>query len=170
MPHAPHPCHQPALPCTQADHPPYCASLTCSIQSTGEPFSFSCTAIWLIAVVGAAPCQCFSPGGNHTTSPGRISSTGPPSRWTRPAPAVTISVCPSGCVCQAVRAPGSNVTSAIATRAGAGGEFSGSTRTVPVKYSAGPRPEGCEPARLISILLLPFAARSRCLPPDIVGT
>ena len=34
----------------------------------------------VIAVVGVAPCQCFSPGGNHTTSPGRISSIGPPSR------------------------------------------------------------------------------------------
>ena len=32
----------------------------------------------VIAVVGVAPCQCFSPGGNQTTSPGRISSIGPP--------------------------------------------------------------------------------------------
>ena len=45
-----------------------------------------------MAVVGAAPCQCFSPGGNQTTSPGRISSIGPPQRCTRPQPAVTISV------------------------------------------------------------------------------
>ena len=36
-------------------------------------------AMCVIAVVGAAPCQCFSPGGNQTTSPGRISSIGPPS-------------------------------------------------------------------------------------------
>ena len=63
-----------------------------------------------MAVVGVAPCQCFSPGANQTTSPGRISSTGPPSRWTRPQPDITISVWPSGWVCQAVRAPGSNVT------------------------------------------------------------
>ena len=28
-------------------------------------------AICVIAVVGVAPCQCFSPGENHTTSPGR---------------------------------------------------------------------------------------------------
>ena len=34
----------------------------------------------VMAVFGAAPCQCFSPGGNQTTSPGRISSIGPPSR------------------------------------------------------------------------------------------
>jgi hypothetical protein len=34
-----------------------------------------------------------------------------------------------------------------------GGLNSGSTRTVPVKYSTGPLPEGCEPIRLISIVL-----------------
>ena len=73
----------------------------------------------VIAVVGAAPCQCFSPGGNQTTSPGLISSMGPPDRCTRPAPAVTIKVWPSGCVCQAVRAPGSKVTLAPTARAGA---------------------------------------------------
>ena len=77
-------------------------------------------AMWVMAVVGAAPCQCFSPGANQTTSPGRISSTGPPSRCTQPQPAVTISVWPSGCVCQAVRAPGSKVTMAPPTRAGSG--------------------------------------------------
>jgi hypothetical protein len=38
-----------------------------------------------------------------------------------------------------------NVTVAPKARAGAGGWNSGSTRTVPVKYSAGPLPEGCEP-------------------------
>ncbi len=38
----------------------------------------------VIAVVGVAPCQCFSPGGNQTTSPGRISSIGPPSRCAQP--------------------------------------------------------------------------------------
>ncbi len=36
--------------------------------------------------LGAAPCQCFSPGENQTTSPGRISSIGPPSRCTQPQP------------------------------------------------------------------------------------
>ena len=33
-----------------------------------------------------------APGENQTTSPGRTSSTGPPSRWTQPQPAVTMSV------------------------------------------------------------------------------
>src|SRR5580765_1245942 len=112
-------------------------------------------AIWVIAVVGAAPCQCFSPGANQITSPGRISSTGPPSRWARPQPAVTINVWPSGWVCHAVRAPGSKVTLAPRTLAGSGASNSGSIRTVPVKYSAGPFPELCEPARFISIFSLP---------------
>ncbi len=53
-------------------------------------------AIWVIAVSGLAPCQCFSPGSNQTTSPGRISSTAPPSFWARPKPAVTMMICPSG--------------------------------------------------------------------------
>ena len=109
-------------------------------------------AMWVMAVVAVAPCQCFSPGENQTTSPGRISSTGPPSRCTRPQPAVTIRVWPSGCVCHAVRAPGSNVTLAPRTRAGSGGSNSGSIRTVPVNQSAGPLPEGCEPLRLISMV------------------
>src|ERR1700732_4666975 len=104
-----------------------------------------------MAVVGVAPCQCFSLGANQTTSPGRISSTGPPQHCARPQPGVTINVCPSGCVCQAVRAPGSNVTLAPRTRAGSGASNSGSMRTVPVKYSAGPLADGCEPDLFISI-------------------
>src|SRR5213595_1177135 len=108
----------------------------------------------VMAVVAAAPCQCFSPGGIQITSPGRISSIGPPQRCARPEPAVTIKVWPSGCVCQAVRAPGSNVTLAPPTRAGVGASNSGSIRTVPVNQSAGPLPDGCEPHRLMSICFL----------------
>ena len=95
-------------------------------------------AMWVMAVVGEAPCQCFSPGANQTMSPGRISSIGPPSRWAKPQPAVTISVWPSGWVCQAVRAPGSKVTIAPPTRAGSSLWKRESIRTMPVKYSAGP--------------------------------
>src|SRR5580704_13631564 len=109
-------------------------------------------AMCVIAVVGDAPCQCFSPGENHTTSPGRISSTGPPSRCARPKPEVTISVWPSGWVCHAVRAPGSKVTLAPLARAGAGAANSGSMRTVPVNQSAGPLPEDCDPLRLMSMM------------------
>src|SRR5947207_4543892 len=49
-------------------------------------------ALYVTAVVGLAPCQCFSAGSNQLTSPGRMSSIGPSQRWTRPQPAVTISV------------------------------------------------------------------------------
>src|SRR5579885_3682342 len=116
-------------------------------------------AICVMAVVAVAPCQCFSPGENQITSPGRISSIGPPQRCARPQPAVTINVWPSGWLCQAVRAPGSNVTLAPRTRAGSGASNRGSMRTAPVKYSAGPFPEGCEPLLLMSIFSIP----PRCL-------
>src|ERR1700677_1890899 len=108
-------------------------------------------AMCVMAVVGAAPCQCFSPGGNQMTSPGRISSMGPPQCCALPQPAVTINVCPSGCVCHAVRAPGSNVTVAAAARRDSLGWNKGSMRTVPVNQSAGPLADGCEPFLLISM-------------------
>src|SRR5213082_580323 len=103
----------------------------------------------VIAVVGVAPCQCRSFGGHQITSPGRTSTFCWPSLCTQPQPAVTMSVCPSGCQCHAVCAPGSNVTLAPRTRAGSGASNNGSIRTVPVKYSAGPSVETCEPLLLI---------------------
>src|SRR6266704_3364128 len=98
----------------------------------------------VIAVVGVAPCQCFSFGGHQITSPGRISTFGWPTLCTQPQQDVTIRVCPSGCRCHAVRAPGSNVTLAPRTRAGSGAWNSGSIRTVPVNQSADPLLELCE--------------------------
>src|SRR5271166_1435843 len=76
---------------------------------------------------------------------------GPPQRCTRPQPLVTMSVWPSGCVCHAVRAPGSKVTLAPRARAGTGASNSGLTRTKPVNHSAGPLLESCEPSLLMSI-------------------
>src|SRR5213596_2087255 len=118
-------------------------------------------AIWVIVVVGVAPCQCFSPGANQTTSPGRISSIGPSHRCAHPRPDVTINVWPNGCVCHAVRAPGSNVTLAPRTRAGSpatpefseggGASNSGSILTLPVNQSAGPLVGDCVPDLLISM-------------------
>src|SRR5690242_12868879 len=102
-------------------------------------------AMCVMAVDGVAPCQCFSPGGKQTMSPDRTSSTGPPQRWTQPQPAVTMRVWPSGWVCQAVRAPGSNETIAPVTRAGSVPLNGESMLTVPVNQSAGPLLEGCEP-------------------------
>src|SRR5215467_7308012 len=112
-------------------------------------------AICVIAVVGVAPCQCFSLGENQTTSPGRISSIGPPSRCAHPRPDVTISVCSSGCVCHAVRAPGSKLTLAHRTRAGLGASNNGSIRTLPVNQSPTPLFHGCDRLRFISIFPLP---------------
>jgi hypothetical protein len=67
------------------------------------------------------------------------------------APAVTTNRCPTGWVCHAVRAPGSNVTFAPATRDGAIAWNNGWTCTVPVKYSAGPAAGGCDPLRAMVI-------------------
>src|SRR4029078_1187638 len=58
----------------------YCSSVTCSIQSTTLPSSCSWMAMCVMAVVGPAPCQCFSPGGNQITSPGPICSIAPSQR------------------------------------------------------------------------------------------
>ncbi len=66
--------------------PRYCSSLTFSIQSTALPSSASWMAMWVMAIVGAAPCQCFSPGAKETTSPGRISSIGRPRAAPGPSP------------------------------------------------------------------------------------
>src|SRR2546421_11529791 len=113
-------------------------------------------AMCVIAVVRVAPCQCFSSGANQITSPGRISSTGPPSRCAQPRPEVTTNVWPNGCVCQAVRELGSNVTLAPRTRAGSGASNNGSIRTLPVNQSEGPFDDCCVPFRFISILVSVF--------------
>ena len=52
----------------------------------------------------------------------------------------------------AVRAPGSKVTCAPATRAGSGRSNNGSMRTRPVNQPAGPALDGIDPARTISML------------------
>src|SRR4051812_40593824 len=109
--------------------------------------------MWVIAVLSVAPCQCFLSGGQLTTSPGRSSTLASPQHWVQPRPEVTIRVWPQGCVCQALRAPGSKVTLAPPKVAGPGDWNSGSTRTMPVKYSAGPFIDGCEPLRFNSMLV-----------------
>jgi hypothetical protein len=64
-------------------------------------------------------------------------------------------------VCQAVRAPGSNVTIPPPTRAGALPWKRESIRTEPVKYSAGPLCDGCVPLRVICIVPVPSRAPAR---------
>src|SRR4051812_5221031 len=96
----------------------------------------------VMLVVAVAPCQCFTPGGVQITSPPFISRFGALHSWTQPLPAITISVCPAGCVCQALREPGSNVTWPPVPRVASVAENSGVTDTVPVNVSAGPRADG----------------------------
>ena len=57
---------------------PYSASVTCSSQSTDLPSRCSPMAMWLIAVVGAAPCQCRSPGGTRPRRRGGCSAPARP--------------------------------------------------------------------------------------------
>ena len=63
-----------------------------------------------MALPGAAPCQCLTLAGQMTTSPALISWMGLPHSWVRPTPAVTMSTCPTGWICQWEREPGSKVT------------------------------------------------------------
>ncbi|MCL2581761.1 MAG: hypothetical protein FWE35_04825 [Streptosporangiales bacterium] len=49
---------------------------------------------------GAAPCQCSSPGGAQTVSPGRRGFRSPSRVSTAPLPLATRMSCPSSCECQ----------------------------------------------------------------------
>jgi hypothetical protein len=75
-----------------------------------------------------------------TAGCGRVQRWGSPIEETRPGDR-----CPSGWVCHAERAHGSKVTRPALTRHGSIIGKSGSIRTVPVKFSAGPFVDGCEP-------------------------
>ena len=50
----------------------------------------------VMALPGAAPCQCFTFGRQMTTSPWCMVLIGPPHSWVRPVPKVTMSVWPDG--------------------------------------------------------------------------
>src|SRR5450830_1619974 len=99
-----------------------------------------------------APCQCFSPGGIQTVSPARTWRIGPPQVCTWPMPDVMCKVCPSGWVCQAVRAPGSKRTQAERRSAGSGAWMMGSCHTVPVKLGAPIRRDGRDPQAIMSMV------------------
>src|SRR5580704_17490007 len=105
-------------------------------------------AMCVIALASVAPCQCFLPGGQEITSPGRISSFDSPQHCVHPRPEMMINVWPQGCVCHAERAPGSKVTLAPPNSPPPGAWNSGSIRTLPVKLSGEPLTEGCDPFRL----------------------
>src|SRR6266702_1129541 len=64
---------------------------------------------------------------------------GRPRHWQRPTPSVTQIVCPFGCVCQAVRAPGVKWTLLALKREPSDGAATVSTNTAaPVNHSLGP--------------------------------
>ena len=105
----------------------YSASLTGSPQVAFVPFSStSSIARWVMNRAGDAPCQWCSPGSKNTRSPGRITSTEPPRRWANPTPSMTKIVCPFGCVCHTVRAPGVKWTLLALRRAAPAGAATGS--------------------------------------------
>src|SRR6476619_651288 len=72
------------------------------------------------------------------TSPGRMTVTSPPRDWMSPMPSVTCRVCPTACLCQAVRAQGANRTVFTRTREGSSPLMMTSNQTSPVNISAGP--------------------------------
>ena len=94
-------------------------------------------------------------GGKPNRVPGVTSERALPSLCTQPRPETTIKICPAGCVCHAVRPPGSKVTIPTATRLGASDAIRPSRRTVPEKLSAGATVDGMEPALLIFNEVLP---------------
>ena len=67
-------------------------------------------------------------------------------------PAVMIRICPRGCECHAVRAPGSNVTDPPLACDGSSASNSISTRALPVKFSAGAGRTAREPPRVMTIV------------------
>ena len=68
-----------------ARQPRYSSSVTCGPQC-GVP---SVMDRWVMKCSGLAPCQCSSPSGVKTTSPGLSSTFAWPLAWTRPRPSVT---------------------------------------------------------------------------------
>src|SRR3954453_20427550 len=105
----------------------------------------------LMRLVAVPPCQCFTPGGIQTTSPGWIARRSPRHSCTHPVPDVTIRVWPAGWVCHAVRGQGSNVTRPPVAWVCSVASNRGSTMTAPVKFDAAPLAEGREPFGVIAM-------------------
>ena len=82
-----------------------------------------------------------------TVSPGFSTCGFSPLKQMRPTPDRQNSVWPTGCACQAVRAPGVKVTTDPPSRDGASAVITGSWNTTPVKVSAAPRLVVRAPAR-----------------------
>ena len=108
-------------------------------------------AMCVMAVVGVAPCQCFSPGGTNDVAGADFLDGA--ARALRPAAAGG----DDQRLAERMRVPGGaragleGDAGAAARAPGSGGSKSGSMRTVPVNQSAGPLPEGWVPLRLMSM-------------------
>src|SRR4051794_19890572 len=102
---------------------------------------------------GVAPCQCRRSRGHKRMSPAANSWTGPSWTCVQPTPSVTTRVCPSGWECHAVRAPGSNVTTAPVTRDGSSRANWPRIVTRPVKNCAGPSTSFCLSLAMISVIV-----------------
>src|SRR6516165_9658471 len=86
----------------------------------------------------------------------------------RPTPVRQYNVCPTGCACQPVRAPGVNETTVARMRDGACPTSTSSWNTSPVKLAAAPRRVGRADARTTVMALLltqEFRREDRLAPP-----
>ena len=120
-------------------------------------------AMCAMLLLAVAPCQCSSPGGIQTVSQAFMTFGRSFLSPTRPTPLTTCNVYPNGCVCHAVRAPGSNATFNARTLAGSGALTIGSCHTVPVNQSDDACLVGRDPAFMIFIdVPLEVLAMSRC--------
>src|SRR6516165_12741015 len=114
---------------------------------------------------GAVPVQRV--GRELAVSPGFSTCGCSPLKQMRPTPERQNRVCPTGCECQAVRAPGVKVTTEPPSRDGGWAVITGSWNTTPVNVSAAPRRVVRSPARmtpaLTGIICAPSPARDRLL-------
>ena len=137
--------------------PRYSASLTFASQTVAASML---SATCVIGASGDAPCQCFSPGPMHATPPAATSCTGSPSFCSRQRPATTSSTWGPLWTCQAVRAPGWNVTRYALT---VGDSHTASMRAMaasPVKLAGSAGRAGCA-AGWNSLMAGPRAAGAR---------
>ena len=114
-----------------------------------------------MAVVGEAPCQCFSPGGHQTTSPGRIVRALPALALHQAAASGHDQVLPEGMRVPRRARAGLERDAVDERPRRLDGRNRGSRRTAPLNVSAGPFAEGREPLRWISMCGHPYSAPNR---------
>jgi hypothetical protein len=136
-------------------HPPYCSSVTCSIHSTALPSSISAIAMWVIAVVGDAPCQCRSPGAEPHDVAGanlldRSAVALHASATRRDDQRLPERMCVPRRAAPGLERHGRSADAARSTVAETASQFA----PHPVNQSAGPLADGCDPLLEISMVFL----------------